>query len=94
VDEGSVLCLPDRHGLGRVEEVFGPVDEPLYTLRYAGGGEMPPEVAAGAQVFSVERFSTYVLPESVQVPPPPPTPPPPPSHGDEFNCLLRCATWR
>ena len=67
VDEGSVLCLVSRHGLGRVEEVFGPVEEPLYTLRYAGGGEMPAEVVAGAPVFSVERFSTYVLPEAVKV---------------------------
>ena len=41
------------------------MEEPLYTLRYAGGGNMPPEVAAGTLVFSVERFSTYVLPEAV-----------------------------
>ena len=66
MDEGSILCLPNRTPLGRVEEVFGPVTEPLYSLRFAGGTEVPMEVRQGAAVCSVERFNTYVLPEAVQ----------------------------
>ena len=66
MDEGSILCLPDRTPLGRVEEVFGPVTEPLYSLRFAGGTEVPAEARQGAAVCSVERFNTYVLPEAVQ----------------------------
>lgn len=50
-DEGSVLVLAEgRVALGRVEEVFGPVAAPLYALRYAGPGELPPAAAPGAQV--------------------------------------------
>ncbi len=50
-DEGSVLVLAEgRAALGRVEEVFGPVAAPLYALRYAGPGELPPAAAPGAQV--------------------------------------------
>lgn len=67
VDEGSVLCLDERKPLGRVEEVFGPVEEPLYALRYACGGTLPAEVAPGAAVVSVQRLSTYILPEAVKV---------------------------
>ena len=68
VDEGSVLCLAaDRHPLGRIEEVFGPIHAPLYALRYAGGGETPPGLAVGAAVSSVERFNEYLMPEAVQV---------------------------
>ena len=33
LDEESVLCLGDRTGLGVIEEVFGPVSSPLYSLR-------------------------------------------------------------
>ena len=66
MDAGSVLCLPDRTPLGRVEEIFGPVAEPLYTLRFAGGTEVPAGVRQGAAVCSVERFNTYVLAEAVQ----------------------------
>ncbi|KIY96765.1 hypothetical protein MNEG_11199 [Monoraphidium neglectum] len=32
--EGSVLLLEDRCPVGRVEEVFGPVTQPLYAFRY------------------------------------------------------------
>lgn len=56
--EGSVLCLEDRKPLGRIEEILGPVMCPIYALRYAGdGGTMPAEVAPGARVCSVDRFS-------------------------------------
>lgn len=62
-----MLCLADRQPLGRVEEVFGPVDEPLYSLRYACGSEPPAELQTGAAVMSLERMSTYILPAEVKV---------------------------
>lgn len=55
LSEGSLLVLGSRAVVGRVEEVFGPVAAPLYALRYAGPAPMPDEVAAGAQLFSVDR---------------------------------------
>lgn len=67
VDEGSVLCLASRQALGRVEEIFGPVDEPLYSLRYACGSDLPTELQPGAAVLSLERMSSYILPDKVKV---------------------------
>ena len=55
LDEGSLLVTSSRAVVGRVEEGFGPVASPLYALRYAGPQPMPADVAAGAQLFSVDR---------------------------------------
>lgn len=61
-----MLCLSSgRLPIGKVEEVFGPVMQPLYSLRYACGPAPPPELAVGAEVCSVERMTEYVLPEEL-----------------------------
>ena len=65
LSEGAVLCLADRTPLGRVEDVFGPVTEPLYALRCPGGGA-PGGAAAGAPVFSVDKFATFVQPAALK----------------------------
>lgn len=67
LDEGSVLCLEDRHLLGKIEEILGPVAEPLYFLRYAGKQPMPENVCQGARVSCLLRFSTYLLDDDLQV---------------------------
>lgn len=67
VDESSVLCTQDAHPLGRVEEVFGPIDEPLYSFRYACGKALPESLTPGSSIMSVEKLSTYITPETVQV---------------------------
>ena len=71
----SVLCLEDRCALGRVEEVFGPVMQPIYALRYAwrgstssssgGASGMPATVVKGATVFSVQRMSAFIMPDDL-----------------------------
>jgi hypothetical protein len=33
LDEGSIICLPSREPIGRVEEIFGPVTVPFYIVR-------------------------------------------------------------
>jgi len=35
LDEGSVLCLADRSLIGKVGEVFGPLSQPFYVVRWA-----------------------------------------------------------
>ena len=65
VTEGSVLCLASREPIGKVEEVFGPVMQPLYSLRYACGPTPPAELAVGAAVCALERLTQYVLPEEL-----------------------------
>lgn len=41
IDEGSVVCKSDRKALGRIDEVFGPVPRPLYTVRTSSAVELP-----------------------------------------------------
>jgi rRNA processing protein Gar1 len=33
LDEGSLLCLENRHPIGRVNEIFGPLSQPFYVVR-------------------------------------------------------------
>lgn len=35
LDEGTVLCLDSRRPIGAVSEIFGPIYEPLYVVRFA-----------------------------------------------------------
>ena len=67
MQEGTVLCLQQsRAPLGRVEEVFGQVRQPLYSLRYAGGGQgLPDQATVGAAIASVQRLTEYILPEQL-----------------------------
>lgn len=50
---GSVFCTQDRALLGRVEDVFGPVTNPMYAVRYCGTSALPTDLAAAAQVYAV-----------------------------------------
>ena len=58
LDEESVLCLRDRRGLGVIEEVFGPVSAPLYSVRLPAkesedGEDAAPKVAVNDEVYVV-----------------------------------------
>ena len=55
LDEDSVLCLRDRRGLGAIEEVFGPVSSPLYSLRLPSKADCAstPDVRVDDEVFVV-----------------------------------------
>lgn len=67
VSEGTPLCLGNRAPVGEVEDVFGPVMEPLYSLRYACGPTMPSEIAVGAEIFCIQRLTEYILPQELYV---------------------------
>ena len=63
LDEESVLCLKDRTGLGAIEEVFGPVSSPLYSVRLPtaeDAGRAPPEVEVDDEVFVVVGRSRMI----------------------------------
>lgn len=68
VDEGSVVCLGLDEPLGRIQEVFGPVQAPLYALLYAGGTSMPDTLVPGAAVLAVERLSQFVSTDQLRMP--------------------------
>lgn len=53
LDEGSVLCTEGRALLGRVEDVLGPVTQPVYAVRYCGAGALPDGLVARDRVFAV-----------------------------------------
>lgn len=56
-----MLVLEDsRLAVGRVEEVFGPVSQPFYVLRWAGTGDPPAGLAAGAQISTAPRLSACI----------------------------------
>lgn len=60
-----MLCSQDRIPIGRVEDTFGPVMCPLYTLRWAGQGDMPPSLVQGAPIFTTQKLAEYLLPEQL-----------------------------
>ena len=41
-------------------QLFGPVEAPMYSLQYAGGGEIPSEATSGSKVLAVQRLSTLL----------------------------------
>ena len=45
------MLLEDHTPIGRVEEVFGPLTQPLYALRYGGPTPPPAGLATQARVF-------------------------------------------
>lgn len=60
LDIGSALCTADRVPLGRVEDIFGPVNAPLYVLRFSGDGEQPASLQPGVEVFAVPSMMQLV----------------------------------
>ena len=60
LDESSVLCLEDRSLIGRIEEVFGPITQPLYALRWSGTTGAPVSLQSGARIFSVPRLCGFI----------------------------------
>ena len=65
LDLGSAVCMDDRTALGRVDEVFGPVSEPMYSIRPLDGVDVVKAgLMEGMRVFNVPSQSTYVLPDT------------------------------
>jgi H/ACA ribonucleoprotein complex non-core subunit NAF1 len=66
-DEGSMLCFEDRTVIGRIDEVFGPVPRPLYTVRFAPGCALDPaRFAKGAKVLLAVRDAQFVAVDQIR----------------------------
>ncbi|KAF7823036.1 H/ACA ribonucleoprotein complex non-core subunit NAF1 [Senna tora] len=62
LDEGSILWMTEiRKPLGLVDEVFGPVKNPYYVVRYNSENEVPAGVCGGASISFVPEFANHVL---------------------------------
>lgn len=62
LNEGSILWLTEsRKPLGLVDEIFGPVKNPYYIVRYNSESEVPLGIHEGTLVSFVPEFADHVL---------------------------------
>ncbi|PKA57137.1 hypothetical protein AXF42_Ash002441 [Apostasia shenzhenica] len=62
LDEGSILWVThSRRPLGIVDEIFGPVKNPYYVIRYNSEEEVPKEVSVGVAISFVMEFASHIL---------------------------------
>ncbi|XP_071716232.1 uncharacterized protein [Rutidosis leptorrhynchoides] len=62
LSEGSILWITEsRSPLGVVDEIFGPVKNPYYIVRYNSESEIPTGIEQGSAVSFVPEFADYVL---------------------------------
>ena len=66
LDEDTMVCLSDRTVLGCVDEVFGPVSMPMYTIRFDPKvltvDKLVPQTTA---VYYVNECVSYLKPENI-----------------------------
>lgn len=62
LNEGSILWITEsRSPLGLVDEIFGPVKNPYYVVRYNSESEIPAGVNVGSLISFVQEFANHVL---------------------------------
>ncbi|XP_047951687.1 H/ACA ribonucleoprotein complex non-core subunit NAF1 [Salvia hispanica] len=62
LNEGSILWITDsRSPLGIVDEIFGPVKNPYYIVRYNSEEEVPTGIQQGTLISFVAEFADHVL---------------------------------
>ncbi|KAI3804084.1 hypothetical protein L1987_32254 [Smallanthus sonchifolius] len=62
LSEGSILWITEsRSPLGVVDEIFGPVKNPYYIIRYNSETEIPSGIQQGCLISFVPEFADYVL---------------------------------
>jgi H/ACA ribonucleoprotein complex non-core subunit NAF1 len=62
LNEGSILWITERRTpLGIVDELFGPVKNPYYLVRYNSEEDVPAGISAGTSVSFVADFADHIL---------------------------------
>ena len=62
LNEGSILWITtDRSPLGLVDEIFGPVKNPYYVVRYNSESDVPAGIHEGTLISFVPEFANHVL---------------------------------
>ncbi|KAL1562419.1 H/ACA ribonucleoprotein complex non-core subunit NAF1-like [Salvia divinorum] len=62
LSEGSILWITDsRSPLGIIDEIFGPVKNPYYIVRYNSEEEVPTGIQQGTLISFVAEFADHVL---------------------------------
>ncbi|TXG74523.1 hypothetical protein ES288_1Z037000v1 [Gossypium darwinii] len=61
LNEGSILWITaDRSPLGFVDEIFGPVKNPYYVIRYNSESEVPAGIHEGTSISFVPEFANHL----------------------------------
>ncbi|KAK4788803.1 hypothetical protein SAY86_020122 [Trapa natans] len=64
LNEGSILWITEmRTPLGIIDEIFGPVKNPYYVVRYNSEDEVPCGICQGTTVSLVHEFASYIINE-------------------------------
>ncbi|XP_073029071.1 uncharacterized protein [Primulina eburnea] len=62
LNEGSILWITEsRSPLGIIDEIFGPVKNPYYVVRYNFESEVPSNIQQGTSISFVSEFANHVL---------------------------------
>lgn len=62
LNEGSILWISEsRSALGLVDEIFGPVRNPYYIVRFNSENEIPAGIQSGTSISFVPEFANHVL---------------------------------
>ncbi|XP_047971677.1 H/ACA ribonucleoprotein complex non-core subunit NAF1-like isoform X2 [Salvia hispanica] len=62
LNEGSILWITEsRSPLGIIDEIFGPVKNPFYIVRYNSEEEVPTGIQQGTLISFVAEFADHVL---------------------------------
>lgn len=62
LNEGSILWMTEsRTPLGLIDEIFGPVKNPYYIVRYNSENEVPEGIRGGTLISFVPEFADHVL---------------------------------
>lgn len=62
LNEGSILWITEtRVPLGLIDEIFGPVKNPYYVVRYNSEKEVPAGICQGTTVSFVADFADHIL---------------------------------
>ena len=63
--EGSILWISEsRSLLGLIDEIFGPVRNPYYVVRYNSDSEVPAGIGQGTSISFVQEFAHHILNDS------------------------------
>ncbi|KAG6512562.1 H/ACA ribonucleoprotein complex non-core subunit NAF1-like [Zingiber officinale] len=66
LNEGSILWITEtRIPLGIIDEIFGPVKNPYYVVRYNSEKDVPVGIIEGTAVSFVMEFAAYVLDKDI-----------------------------
>ncbi|KAJ3203800.1 hypothetical protein HDU82_006300, partial [Entophlyctis luteolus] len=60
LDADTIVCTHDRKVIGKIFETFGPVIQPMYSIRYSSD-VIDVSVGTGDIVFFVEEMAKYVF---------------------------------